>query len=213
VPIPDASTLLVFAGAALALLVIPGPAVLYIVTRGIEQGRTAALVSMLGIQAGALVHVAAAAIGLSALLLRSATAFTAVKYAGAAYLVFLGVRKLLARERLEPGRERPPRRLRRLFGEGVVVNMLNPKAALFFFAFLPQFVDPDAGAVGFQMAVLGVLFVLIAVVSDGAYALAAGTAGSWLRTSPRFLRAERWVGGSVLVGLGLTTAVSGSGRK
>jgi threonine/homoserine/homoserine lactone efflux protein len=213
VPLPDASTLLVFAGASLALLVIPGPAVLYIVTRGIEQGRTAAVVSMLGIQAGALVHVAAAAIGLSALLVRSATAFTVVKYAGAAYLVFLGIRKLLARERPEQRTHRLPRRSRRLFGEGIVVNVFNPKTALFFLAFLPQFVAPDAGAVGFQIAFLGVLFILIAVVSDGAYAVAAGTAGSWLRTSPRFLRAERWVGGSVLVGLGLTTAFSGSGRK
>ena len=100
----------------------------------------------------------------------------------------------------------PPRRLRRLFAEGIVVNVLNPKAALFFFAFLPQFVDPDAGNVGLQIAFLGVLFILVAVVSDGAYALAAGTAGSWLRTSPRFLSVERWVGGSVLVGLGVTTA-------
>jgi threonine/homoserine/homoserine lactone efflux protein len=212
-PLPDASTLLVFVGAALALLVIPGPAVLYIVTRGIEQGRTAALVSMLGVQAGALVHVAAAAIGLSALLVQSATAFTVVKYAGALYLVFLGLRKLLGSQRVDPLNARPPRRLRRLFGEGVVVNVLNPKAALFFFAFLPQFVDPDAGAVGLQIALLGLLFVLIAIVSDGLYALAAGTAGSWVRSSPRFLRAERWVGGSVLVGLGLTTALSGPREK
>ena len=212
-PLPDASTLLVFAGAALALLVVPGPAVLYIVTRGIEQGRTAALVSMLGVQAGALVHVVAAAIGLSALLVQSATAFAVVKYAGALYLVFLGLRKLFGGERVQPVHGRPPRRLRRLFGEGIVVNVLNPKAALFFLAFLPQFVDPDAGSVGLQIALLGLLFILIAIVSDGLYALAAGTAGSWLRSSPRFLLAERWVGGSVLVGLGLTTALSGSRER
>jgi threonine/homoserine/homoserine lactone efflux protein len=141
VPFPDPGTLAVFAAAAVALLVIPGPAVLYIVSQSIEHGRTAGLVSMLGIQVGGLVHVAAAALGLSALLLQSATAFNIVKYAGAAYLIFLGLRKLLRRERFETTGERPPRRLDRLFAQGIVVNVLNPKTALFFFAFLPQFVD------------------------------------------------------------------------
>jgi threonine/homoserine/homoserine lactone efflux protein len=209
----DFSTLVLFGGAALALLVVPGPAVLYIVAQSIEQGRVAGLVSMLGIQVGGLVHVAAAALGLSALLVQSALAFSIVKYAGAAYLVYLGLRRLLSRERLEAGAERPPKALGRLFRQGIVVNVLNPKTALFFFAFLPQFVDPDAGAVGLQIALLGVLFIAIAVVSDGLYALAAGTASHWLRSSPRFLRAERWVSGSVLVGLGAATALSGSGRK
>jgi threonine/homoserine/homoserine lactone efflux protein len=213
VPFPDTETLAVFAAAAVALLVIPGPAVLYIVTQSIEHGRTAGLVSMLGIQVGGLVHVAAAALGLSALLLQSATAFNIVKFAGAAYLVFLGLRKLLRRERFETTGERPPRRLDRLFAQGIVVNILNPKTALFFFAFLPQFVDVDKGSVGLQIAVLGVLFILIAIVSDGMYALAAGTASSWLRGNPRFVRAERWVSGTVLVGLGVTAALSGSHRK
>ena len=210
---PDPSTLALFAGAAVALLVIPGPAVVYIVAQSIEQGRVAGLVSMLGIQVGALVHIAAAALGLSALLVQSAVAFSVVKYAGAAYLVFLGLRKLLARERLEAGRIRAPRPLGRLFRQGIVVNVLNPKTALFFFAFLPQFVDPDAGAIGLQMAVLGLLFVAIAVVSDGMYALAAGTAAEWFRGNTGFVRAERWVSGTVLVGLGVTTALSGSQRK
>jgi threonine/homoserine/homoserine lactone efflux protein len=210
--VPDGSTLLVFAAAALALLVIPGPAVLYIVARSIEQGRVAGLVSMLGIQVGGLVHVAAAALGLSALLVHSAVAFSVVKYAGAAYLVYLGLRKLLSREPLEAGAQRTPKPRARLFRQGIVVNVLNPKTALFFFAFLPQFVDPDAGAAGLQIAVLGVLFIAIAVLSDGMYALAAGTAADWLRGSAGFLRAERWVSGSVLVGLGVATAVSGSHR-
>jgi threonine/homoserine/homoserine lactone efflux protein len=211
--VPDAGTLALFAGAAIALLVVPGPAVLYIVAQGIEQGRVAGLVSMLGIQVGALVHVAAAALGVSAILVQSALAFSVVKYAGAAYLVYLGVRRLLARERLEASGTRPPKPLGRLFRQGIVVNVLNPKAALFFFAFLPQFVDPDAGSVGLQMAVLGLLFVAIAVVSDGMYALAAGTASGWLRGNTALLRAERWISGSVLVGLGVTTALSGSQRK
>ena len=212
-PLPDPGTLALFAGAAIALLVVPGPAVLYIVTQSIEHGRNAGLVSMLGVQAGALVHVAAAALGLSALLVSSATAFNVVKYAGAAYLIFLGLRKLLARERFETTGERPPRRLDRLFAQGVVVNVLNPKAALFFFAFLPQFVDVEAGSVGLQMALLGLFFILIAIVSDGLYALAAGTASDWLRGSRGFVRAERWVSGTVLVALGVTAAFSGPRQK
>jgi len=113
---------------------------------------------------------------------------------------------------VEPRGERPPRRLDRLFAQGVVVNVLNPKTALFFFAFLPQFVDVDAGSVGLQILALGLIFIGIAVVSDGMYALAAGTASGWLRGNPRFLRAERWISGTVLVGLGVTAALSGSNR-
>ena len=212
-PFPDPGTLAVFAAAAIALLVIPGPAVLYIVTQSIEHGRTAGLVSMLGIQTGGLVHVLAAALGLSALLMRSATAFEIVKFAGAGYLIFLGLRKLFSRERFETTSERPPRRLDRLYRQGIVVNVLNPKTALFFFAFLPQFVQVDQGSVGLQIAVLGVFFLVLAIISDGMYALAAGTASDWLRGNPRFLRAERWISGTVLVGLGLTAALSGSNRS
>ena len=154
-PFPDAGTLAVFVAAAVALLVVPGPAVLYIVAQSIEHGRTAGLVSMLGIQVGGLVHVAAAALGLSALLVQSSVAFNVVKFVGAAYLIFLGLRKLLTRERFETTGERPPRQLDRLFKQGIVVNILNPKTALFFFAFLPQFVSVEEGSVGLQIAVLG----------------------------------------------------------
>jgi threonine/homoserine/homoserine lactone efflux protein len=213
VPFPDPGTLAVFSAAALALLVIPGPAVLYIVAQSIEHGRAAGLVSMLGVQTGGLVHVLAAALGLSALLLQSATAFNIVKFAGAAYLIFLGLKKLLSRQRFETTSERPPRRLDRLYRQGIVVNVLNPKTALFFFAFLPQFVDVEAGSVGLQILLLGLLFLVLATLSDGMYAIAAGTASDWLRGNPRFLRAERWVSGTVLVGLGVTAALSGSHRK
>jgi threonine/homoserine/homoserine lactone efflux protein len=213
VPLPDPGTLAVFVAAALVLLLVPGPAVLYIVAQSIEHGRKAGLVSMLGIQVGGLVHVAAAALGLSALLVQSSVAFNVVKFAGAAYLIFLGLRKLFTRERFETTGERPPRRLDRLFAQGIVVNILNPKTALFFFAFLPQFVSVEEGSVGLQIAVLGLLFILIAMVSDGLYALAAGTASEWLRGSRVFLRAERWVSGTVLVLLGVTAALSGPQRK
>jgi len=166
--LPDPGALAVFVVAALVLLVIPGPAVLYIVSQSISRGRLAGIVSMLGIQVGGLVHVAAAAAGLSALLVRSAVAFNVVKYAGAAYLVFLGLRRILGKDEAEdvPG-ARSEKSLRRLFAQGVVVNVLNPKTALFFFSFLPQFVDVDAGSVALQIATLGLVFILLAMVSDG----------------------------------------------
>ena len=208
--LPESGPLAVFVAAALVLLVIPGPAVLYIVAQSVSRGRLAGIVSMLGIQVGGLVHVAAAAAGLSALLVRSAVAFNAVKYAGAAYLVFLGVRRLVGREDVEAPGARPEKSLRRLFAQGVVVNVLNPKTALFFFSFLPQFVDVNAGSVALQIATLGLVFILLATLSDGLYALAAGSAAGWLRGRRGFVRGERYATGSVLVGLGVLAAFSGA---
>jgi threonine/homoserine/homoserine lactone efflux protein len=213
VTFPDWSTLAVFSAAALLLLVIPGPAVLYIVAQSVSRGRVAGLVSMLGIQVGGLVHVAAAALGLSALVVHSAVAFNVVKYAGAAYLVFLGVRRLVGRDGSAQDGVPPERRLRSLFAQGIVVNVLNPKTALFFFAFLPQFVDVARGDVAFQILVLGLVFIGLAILSDGAYAIAAGSAAGWLSARRGFSRAERYVSGTVLVGLGLATALSGAHRK
>jgi threonine/homoserine/homoserine lactone efflux protein len=204
--VPSAGTLALFSLAALALIVVPGPAVLYIVAQSIDGGRTAGLLSALGVAVGGLVHATAAAIGLSALLLSSATAFTVVKLAGAAYLIGLGLYTLLVRKEDPAEAVRRERRLRRSFVQGVVVNVLNPKTALFFIAFLPQFVDRDAGSVAVQLLVLGLVFVGLAVVSDSVWALAAGTAASRLRASPRFLAARRYVSGSVFVGLGAVTA-------
>ena len=211
--IPEASVLGLFVVAALVLLLTPGPAVLYIVTRSVEQGRLAGLVSALGVHVGTLVHVAAAALGLSALLVSSALAFDVVKYLGALYLIYLGVRKLLGWDQAPGGGALPPRSLRRLFGQGVIVNVLNPKTALFFLAFLPQFVDVSRGRVGVQILFLGLIFVALGVVSDGLYAVAAGTAGAWLKGGGRLLRVERYVSGSVFVGLGVTAALAGNGRK
>ena len=205
---PDASTLAVFAAAALALIVVPGPAVLYIVSQSIDRGRLAGFVSALGIAVGALVHVCAAAIGLSSILVSSASAFNAVKYAGAAYLICMGLWTIFRRRDDQPVSVPSERRLRRRFGQGVVVNVLNPKTALFFFAFLPQFVDPEKGAAALQIAVLGLVFVVIAVVSDSLWALAAGTASERLRGNRRFLAVQRYVSGSVFVGLGALTAAA-----
>jgi threonine/homoserine/homoserine lactone efflux protein len=206
--VPDSSTLLVFGAAALALIVVPGPAVLYIVAQSIDRGRLAGVVSALGVAVGGLVHVSAAAVGLSSLLVSSATAFNVVKYAGAVYLIGLGLWTILRRPD-EPSVEVPKeRKLSRRFWQGVVVNILNPKTALFFFAFLPQFVDPDKGSAALQIGVLGLVFVALAVTSDCVWALAAGTASHRLRGSRRFLAVQRYVSGSVFVGLGALTATA-----
>jgi threonine/homoserine/homoserine lactone efflux protein len=208
---PKPGTLALFTAAAVGLLLIPGPAVLYIVTRSVDQGRAAGLASVAGIHVGTLVHVAAAALGLSALLVSSAVAYNTARWLGAAYLVWLGLQRLLARDD-DDRPDRPPRErgLGRVFGQGVVVNVLNPKTALFFFAFLPQFVDPASGSVALQVVVFGVAFVLLGLVSDGAYALLASTGAGWLRRRPGVARASRLVSGGILVTLGVTTALAGS---
>ena len=211
--IPDPPAIGIFVVAALALLLVPGPAVLYVVARSIQEGRRAGLVSVLGIHVGTLAHIAAATLGLSALVVSSAVAFTAVKIAGAVYLVGLGLWTLFsgrAETEVALGGES---NLRRAFAQGIVVNVLNPKTALFFLAFLPQFVDPDAGPVALQTAVLGFVFVSLALASDSLYGLAAGTLGGALRRSRAYAGAQRWVSGSGFVGLGLATAVSGSKAK
>ena len=209
---PDTSTLAVFAGAALALIVIPGPAVLYILAQSVEHGRRAGVASALGVGAGGFVHIAAAAIGLSALIVSSALAFSIVKYVGAAYLIFLGIRRLL--QRGDGGVEGAPVAPRDadlgvIFRRGVVVNVLNPKTALFFLALLPQFVEPGRGAVALQMAVLGTLFVVLALLSDCLYALTAGSLATRLRRrSSRPRDAERYASAAVYVGLGTATALA-----
>jgi threonine/homoserine/homoserine lactone efflux protein len=207
---PDAATFAVFAVAAVTLLVIPGPAVLYIVSRSVDQGRAAGFASVAGIHVGSLLHIAAAALGLSALLVSSALAFDTVRYLGAAYLVWLGLQRLLARDEAAGPTRLARERLGRIFAQGVVVNVLNPKTALFFFAFLPQFVDASAGTVPLQVVVLGAAFVGIGLVTDGAYALLASSGAGWLRGHRRVARASRLVSGGVLVGLGVTTALAGS---
>jgi threonine/homoserine/homoserine lactone efflux protein len=206
--VPEPSTFALFALAALALLAIPGPAVLYIVTQSVSGGRRAGLVSTAGVHVGTLVHVTAAAVGLSSLLVSSARAFEAVKLAGAAYLIYVGVRRLL--ERTAPGTigSSEADDLGRVFRRAIVVNVLNPKTALFFLAFLPQFVEVSRGSVALQIVVLGLTFVLLGLLSDGLYALLAGTAGSWLRGRRRVAAGERYVTGGVLVGLGVATALS-----
>jgi threonine/homoserine/homoserine lactone efflux protein len=210
---PNPSTFSVFALAALGLLVIPGPSVTYIVTRSIHQGRVAGLVSVLGIHTGSVVHVVAATLGLSAVLVSSSAAFHVVKLAGATYLIALGVRTLLRREDAHDGDTRVPHRLSRVYAQGVIVNVLNPKTALFFLAFLPQFVDAERGSVAIQMMVLGMVFIGLGLLSDSTYALLAARLGGWLRSRPRFARRRRQFTGSMYIALGVTAAFSGHRQR
>jgi threonine/homoserine/homoserine lactone efflux protein len=205
---PDPSRLALFVGAALLLLVVPGPSVLYIVTQSVSHGRRAGIASVAGITTGTLVHIVAATVGLSALLASSALAFDVVKYLGAAYLIVIGVRRLAGLERAQDERARGPRNLGRLYRQGIVVNTLNPKTALFFLAFLPQFVDPSRGVAWVQVLLLGLLFATLGFLSDGTWALVAGTLGERLRRSGRFPAVQRYVSGSVFVGLGAVAAFS-----
>src|ERR687885_1539230 len=205
---PAASTLLLFAVASLALLAVPGPAVIYLVTRSATQGRTAGLVSVLGVETGTFAYALAAAAGLTGLIAASETGFTIVRFAGAAYLVYLGVRRLLERGDVEAA---APSARSRLFLRGLLVQLLNPKIAVFFLAFLPQFVDPDRGSVVLQSLLLGTLFTVLAILSDGAYVLLAGAVGRRLRRGGGARRLVRPSGG-VYIGLGVTAALSGSGH-
>ncbi|MEU4404714.1 LysE family translocator [Streptosporangium sp. NPDC023963] len=206
---PDLPALALFAAATLALLLVPGPAVLYIVTRSVAQGRSAGLVSVLGIHLGSLVHVAAAALGVSALLAASSTGFTIVKYLGAAYLIWLGVRKLMTRSNGEESFEPRTATRSRMFWEGFVVNVLNPKTAIFFLAFLPQFADPEAGPIAPQIVLLGLIWTVLGIASDGAFALLASAMAGRLRRSARARRRLDVTSGVVYLGLGAVAALGG----
>ena len=207
------SSLLLFVTGAAILLVIPGPAVFYIVSRSVGQGRAAGLVSAMGIAAGTLFHLAAATLGLSALLASSALAFQFVKYLGAAYLVYLGIRVLRSDVTLALEAANGDRQLAHIFGHGVLVNLLNPKTALFFLAFLPQFVEPARGHATLQIFQLGVLFALMGWCSDSMWALLAGTVAERIRGSVRLRRTQRNLSGGALIALGLATAFSGVRSK
>ncbi len=205
--------LVTFILAAGLLIVVPGPAVLYIVARAIDQGRLAGIVSVLGIALGAVVHSLAAAVGISAVLAASALAFSIVKYLGAAYLLYLGITTLLKKPEPQEKIVVEPKPLWQIFRQGFVVNLLNPKTALFFLAFLPQFADPAHGSVPLQTFILGLIFVTIALFSDSIYALLAGQLGGWLKQSQTFQQRQRYFSGSVYIALGVATAVSGSKTK
>jgi len=187
--------------------------VLYVTSRSIGQGRSAGFVSALGIGVGTLVHAAAAAVGLSALLMSSAVALGAVKYLGAAYLIYLGIQKLRREESPELSQDASRTKLSRVFGQGIIVNILNPKTALFFFAFLPQFVDASRGNVALQILFLGTLFAVMGMTSDSLWALFAGSVALRLNRNSHWNRTQRYVSGGVLISLGVATALAGTGGK
>ena len=210
---PETTTLLLFATAALALIVIPGPNLIYITARTLAEGRRAGIASALGVEAGTLVHVIAAAFGVSALIASSATAFSILKYAGAAYLIYLGVKALLSKDEAPAAaRDAAPVSLRRSFAEGALVNVLNPKVALFFLAFLPQFIDPDRGSTAVQILILGTVFFILGAALDLVYALGASWLGTRLARTPPALRRQRRVSGSVYLALGAAAALTPHGR-
>jgi threonine/homoserine/homoserine lactone efflux protein len=202
--VPDAGTLYLFALASVGLVLLPGPAVIYVVTRSVVHGPRGGLISVLGVECGNAVQVVAASAGLAAIIASSAEAFSVVKYVGAAYLLFLGIRALLSPDAESAPSVRPSRRL---FLDGLLVGALNPKLALFLLAFLPQFIDPDKGPIWLQTLVLGLLFNVIAVIGDSLWALSAAKAGGGLR---RWLRSRRLsqTSGLVYLGLGVVAALT-----
>ncbi|KAA3641888.1 MAG: LysE family translocator [Armatimonadetes bacterium] len=194
---PDTSTILLFALASFILVIIPGPAVVYILTRSVSQGRTAGLVSAVGVNVGSAVHVLAAVLGLSIILAQSAVAFTTIKWAGVFYLAWIGIRTLRAGDTIFEQATTERQALRRVFIQAILVNILNPKVAIFFLAFLPQFVDPDAANPALQTFVLGMTLIVVGLVSDSIYAIIGGRVGDLFRSKPRAARNTR-------IGAGLT---------
>jgi threonine/homoserine/homoserine lactone efflux protein len=206
----EQSQLIIFISASIALLLLPGPAVLYITARSANQGQVAGFVSVLAIETANLVQAIAAGLGLSAILLSSALAFDIVKYLGAVYLIYLGIKKLLTKEESSMGQEVKRENLSQIFWQGFIINILNPKTALFFFAFLPQFVNPTKGNATIQTLSLGVLFVLLAFITDNIYAFVASSLAEKLNTNVNFQKGQKYFAGLVYIGLGVTTALTGS---
>jgi threonine/homoserine/homoserine lactone efflux protein len=198
-----------FVIAALMLLLMPGPSVLYITTRSIDQGRMAGLVSVFGIELGNAILAVSAAAGLSAILASSAVAFSVVKYLGAVYLIYLGIRRLFSNDD-HTSMVVQRKRLSLIFTQGIIVAVLNPKTALFFLAFLPQFVDVLRGNIWEQTLLLGLTFVGLGICTDSIYALLAGTFANWLKRRRILQRGQRYVSGSIYLALGVASAFSGS---
>jgi len=208
----NVSQLALFMTGAFIIIVVPGPNILYLIARSVHQGRLAGFVSVLGIEAATLAHICAATLGLTSLLLSSAIAFTVVKYTGAVYLVYLGVRKLLERQEKQREELGTAEGLKRIFIQGFIVNLLNPKTAMFFLAFLPQFVDTHHKNATIQIISFAAILVALAIVVEAAYVLLSSQLRSWLKEDRHF-KSRRYLAGSAYIGLGLTTALSGSSHK
>lgn len=202
----DKANFSLFVAASWALIIAPGPDMMYVITRGMSQGRKAGLLSALGVTLGILVHTISAAFGLAVLLQTSAMAFLIVKYMGALYLIYLGLKALKSKSNFTPLKPQQKMDSRSIFWQGVLSNVLNPKVALFFLAFLPQFVNRDQGFVPLQMLVLGILFALFGIIFLSVLGYFSGGVGNWLSSSPRFAAILRWLTGGIFVGLGIRLA-------
>lgn len=211
--LPDTPQLLIFIAATLALIVIPGPAVFYIIARSMDYGRTAGLISAIGMSVGTMVHILTAALGLSAILLTSSLAFNVVKYLGAFYLIYLGIRKLMEKPNQQTVILAAEQSKGKIFYQAVLVNILNPKTALFFFTFLPQFVDEDKGNISLQIVLLGCILMGIGLISDSVYAWLAGGLGSWLKENTWYLKTQKYTSAVVYFALGIFAAMTGSQTK
>jgi threonine/homoserine/homoserine lactone efflux protein len=198
---PSIESLLAFGIASLALLVIPGPAVLYIINRSVADGRNVALAAVAGLEIGNFMHVIAATVGLSAVIATSAAAFSAVKWIGAGYLIYIGIRTLATKAQAVNQLNDPMSR-RRAFTQGIVVNTFNPKVALFFLSFLPQFIDTDRGSAALQSLVLGSTFVVLGCISDSLFAILASALRGTLLRGKSLPFVQRYVAGSVFIALG-----------
>jgi threonine/homoserine/homoserine lactone efflux protein len=212
----DLTTLWLFVVAVVVLLVTPGPAVLYVMARSIDQGRTAGFISVLGMATGGAIHVLAAAIGISALLMTSSMAFNIVKYLGAAYLIYLGVTKLFfskAQTTTSEIAKEEPQKLTKVFYQSVIVEVLNPKTALFFLAFFPQFISTHSGSVTLQFLILGSIFIVIALLSDGLYALLASSIRNWLVMTPLRTKIQNWLTGGTYIAMGVFAAFVNPSQK
>jgi threonine/homoserine/homoserine lactone efflux protein len=205
---PTLETLIVFSAAAFVLSASPGPSNLYVLARSVSQGHRAGLVAAFGLAAGGLVHVAGAALGLAALFHHSATAFTVLKFVGAAYLIWLGIQCFRDGTAATPIRPAAPRPLGRIFRESALVEMLNPKVALFFLALLPQFVDPAAGPIVLQTLILGLIVTATALPCDIAIAYASARIAGLLRRRLVWMRIQNWISGTILIGLGAAMALA-----
>lgn len=204
----DLTTIGLFASASILLAITPGPDMIYIATRSIAQGRNAGVVSALGVHTGVLIHTFAAALGLSALIAASAVAFSMVKYAGAGYLIYLGIQTFLSKSEMLEIKSTARAKLSQVYYQGLLVNLFNPKIILFFLAFLPQFVDPSQGNVKLQLLILGILFIVFGLPIAMSVGLAGGQFGIWLRAKQEIQQATKWVTGSVYIIMGVTTATS-----
>ena len=203
----DMTNFSLFVAASWALIIAPGPDMIYVITRGMAQGRKAGLLSAVGVTLGILVHTVAAALGLAVLLQTSALVFLTVKYVGALYLIYLGYKTLKSKDSFVPLASEKTMDPKAIFWQGVLSNVFNPKVALFFLAFLPQFVNPNQGHVGLQMFTMGILFALFGVAFLSVLGVFAGGIGSWLSGQPRYTDLLRWLTGSIFIGLGLRLAL------